>query len=103
MSTYREHDETAAAIERIARSLGDDQVLARESLHLAAQLLLRRDERAAHEWLTRLLHMLDVGELLSAASARLELEAAAGNVDARRAAAHISSAGQILYPGDQAP
>jgi hypothetical protein len=102
MSTYREHDETAAAIERIARSLGDDQVLARESLHLAAQLL-RRDECAAHEWLTRLLHMLDVGELLSAASARLELEAAAGNVDARRAAAHISSAGQILYPGDQAP
>lgn len=89
----------AATVERIAQQLDDDQALAREALRLAARLL-QRDERAAHEWLTRLLHMLDVGELLSAASIRLELEAAAGNVDAARAAAHVASAGIILYPGE---
>jgi hypothetical protein len=96
------HAEQAAAIERIAQQLGDDQALAREALRLAARLLVR-DERAAHERLTHLLHMLDIGELLSAASIRLELEAATGNVDAGRAAAYIASAGLILYPGDEAP
>lgn len=99
MSAYPEHNETAEAIERIARALGDDQPLAREALHLAAQLL-RHDERHAHERLSRLLHLVDVGELLGAASVRLELEAAAGSVDAARAAAHVATAGAILYPAE---
>jgi len=88
----------AATVERIAQQLDDDQALARLALRLAARLL-QRDERAAHEQLTHLLHLLDVGELLSAASIKLELEAATGNVDARCAAAHIAAAGMILYPG----
>ncbi|NTW01903.1 MAG: hypothetical protein HGA19_11540 [Oscillochloris sp.] len=78
-----EHND-ATSIERIIQHLGDDQALARAALNLAAQLL----------------HTIDIGELLSAASIRLELEAAAGNVDALRAAAHIASAGLILYPGE---
>ena len=67
MSTYPEYHETASAVERIARTVGDDQALARAALHLAAHLL-RGDERAAHERLTRLLHLVDVGELISSAS-----------------------------------
>ncbi|MEI6776224.1 MAG: hypothetical protein WCK70_04955 [Chloroflexales bacterium] len=101
MSTYPEYHETASAVERIARTVGDDQPLACAALHLAAQLL-RRDERAAHERLTRLLHLVDVGDLLSSASIRLELESAAGSVDARRAAGHVAAAGVILYPGENA-
>lgn len=102
MTTYPEHDETAAAVERIARLLGDDQPLAREALHLAAWLI-RHDERQARERLSRLLNLLDTGELLAAASVRLELAAAAGNVDARRAAGHVAIAGSILYPGSEMP
>lgn len=101
MHTYPEHDAQAAAVERIARHVGDDQAIARAALHLAAQLL-RHDERAAHARLTQLLHLLEAGELLGAASVKLELEAAAGNMDAGRAAAHVASAGLILYPGSDA-
>lgn len=94
-----EHDEAAVAVERIARDLGNDQALASEALCFAAQLL-RHDERRAHERLTRLLNQVEIVELLSAASVRLELEAAAGDVNARRAAGHIAAAGVILYPGE---
>jgi hypothetical protein len=96
---HAEHIEAAAAAERIACCLDADQALAGEALHFAAQLL-RHDERQAHAHLTRLLNRIEIGELLSAASVRLELEAVTGNVDARRAAGHIAAAGIILYPSE---
>lgn len=58
---------------------------------------LRGDEAAAGRWLTQFLHHVEIGELLGAAALKLEQAAAEGNMDARRAAAHVEAAGAIYY------
>jgi len=43
------------------------------------------------------LRQVDTSELLAAAALKLELEAAGGNVDARRAAEQVQIAGALYY------
>lgn len=58
---------------------------------------LRGDDTMAERWLTQFLHHVEIGELLGAAALKLEQAAAAGNLDARRAAEHVAAAGAIYY------
>jgi hypothetical protein len=58
---------------------------------------LRGDDAMAERWLIQFLHHVEIGELLGAATLKLEQAAADGNLDARRAAEHVATAGAIYY------
>ena len=58
---------------------------------------LRGDEAMAEHWLVQFLHHVEIGELLGAAMLKLVQAAVDGNLDARRAAEHVTAAGAIYY------